>query len=234
MNKKVITFAIAALGLCTVSASALTNATVSNDQDNTEQQIDNKMYKPQKFTDFAFEGILLDVNQQAAIDKINQQYEQQLNAPAPRGQQPGQPGQPGQKPGQPGKKHGPKPGQPGLNPDSLQCNCTPDSAAFNPANLQCNCPPDSAAFNPANRPGKCDKSWQRDYAAQVKEVLTPDQYIVFLENIAFNTPQGPNMGQGPQPQQMNKDGQKRHHGNKDGKHRHGQQELKANGTADQN
>ena len=33
------------------------------------------MYRPQKFTDFAFEGILLDINQQAKMDSLNAIYQ---------------------------------------------------------------------------------------------------------------------------------------------------------------
>lgn len=193
MNKKIITFAIAALGFCGISASAQAPADGKTcSKANTEQQIDNKMYKPQKFTDFAFEGILLDVNQQAQIDKINQQYQHQLGIRGQRGQK----------------------------CDSTKCT-----------------KPECTADKKADRPCKDNnKSWRRDYAAQVKQVLTPDQYVTFLENIAFYTPERPAMAQGPQNKKIDQGGRHRHHAGVDRKHdghRHGQQELKANGSAQQ-
>lgn len=37
----------------------------------TDNRASDKMYRPQKFTDFAFEGILLDMGQQARMDSLN-------------------------------------------------------------------------------------------------------------------------------------------------------------------
>lgn len=196
MNKKIITFAIAAIGLCSVAANAQTADSKATSQANAEQQVDNKMYKPQKFTDFAFEGILLDVNQQAAIDQINQQYQQQL---APRGDR-------GQK----------------QKCDSAKC----EKKAC-PAN---------ADKNLGNRKGgPRDNSWRRQYAAQVKEVLTPEQYVTFLENIAFYTPDHQGMHNRPD-KKMNKEERSKHQAKAD--HRRGdkrgvQQELKAQGSNQQ-
>lgn len=38
------------------------------------------------------------------------------------------------------------------------------------------------------------KQCRRDYLAKVKDVLTPDQYVVFLENMVVNRPAGPRPG----------------------------------------
>ncbi len=87
----------------------------------------DKMYRPQKFTDFAFEGILLDMGQQARMDSLNA-------AMAPK-----------------------------------QC---ADSACVNK---------DCKAKGRKGH-GRMDR---REYVKKVKEILTPDQYTVFLENIVM-------------------------------------------------
>ncbi|MDE6161587.1 MAG: hypothetical protein K2F77_08005 [Muribaculaceae bacterium] len=38
------------------------------------------------------------------------------------------------------------------------------------------------------------KQCRRDYLAKMKDVLTPDQYVVFLENMVVNRPAGPRQG----------------------------------------
>lgn len=55
---------------------------------------------------------------------------------------------------------------------------------------------------------------QRDYLTAVKGVLTPDQYVLFLEDIVVNGPQQPQMGQmgrGRQGKDMGKHGQRPQH-----------------------
>lgn len=49
------------------------------------------------------------------------------------------------------------------------------------------CKGDKACARPDRRQGK------RDYISKVKEILTPEQYVVFLENIVVN---GPDMNKG--------------------------------------
>lgn len=49
------------------------------------------------------------------------------------------------------------------------------------------------AKNKAARPDRKERAAEhrqakREYLTQVKEILTPDQYVVFLENIAINAP----------------------------------------------
>jgi hypothetical protein len=50
---------------------------------------------------------------------------------------------------------------------------------------QCKCPScDSTAQRPDPRAA------QREYLGKIKEILTPDQYVVFLENLVVSQPQG--------------------------------------------
>ncbi len=91
----------------------------------------DKMYRPQRFTDFAFEGILLDMNQQARVDSLNAAMA------------------------------------------SGRC-----------ANAECANKDCCAASK-----GKCNKGRhhgdRREYVKKVKNILTPEQYTVFLENIVM-------------------------------------------------
>lgn len=57
MKKKILSLAIAALAAAGFMASAQTQ--------------ENKMYSPRTFTDFAFEGVLLDLPQQQRIDSLH-------------------------------------------------------------------------------------------------------------------------------------------------------------------
>lgn len=93
----------------------------------TDNRASDKMYRPQKFTDFAFEGILLDMGQQARMDSLNA-------AMAPK-----------------------------------QC---ADSACVNK----------DCKVKGRKGHGRMDR---REYVKKVKEILTPDQYTVFLENIVM-------------------------------------------------
>jgi len=89
----------------------------------------DKMYRPQKFTDFAFEGILLDMSQQARVDSLNAA-----------------------------------------------------SASGRCANAEC-------ANKDCAAKGKCHQGRhrvdRREYVKKVKEILTPEQYTMFLENIVM-------------------------------------------------
>ncbi len=59
MKKKILTLAIAAIASLGFMASA------------QQQAPQNKMYTPQTFTDYAFEGVLLDLPQQTRIDSLH-------------------------------------------------------------------------------------------------------------------------------------------------------------------
>ena len=135
MKKAIIAMALA--GMFAVQASAQDNTCRNNRQVCPEEsaaecaaangRVSDKMYRPRKFTDFAFEGILLDMGQQARMDSLNA-------AMAPR-----------------------------------QC---ADSACVN---KDCNA-------RGCKSHGRMDR---REYVKKVKEILSPDQYTVFLENIVM-------------------------------------------------
>ncbi|MCM1316827.1 MAG: hypothetical protein NC241_01450 [Bacteroides sp.] len=135
MKKTIIAMALA--GVFAVQASAQDNNCPNGRQvcpegnaaacAATDNRASDKMYRPQKFTDFAFEGILLDMGQQARMDSLNA-------AMAPK-----------------------------------QC---ADSACVNK---------DCKAKGRKGH-GRMDR---REYVKKVKEILTPDQYTVFLENIVM-------------------------------------------------
>lgn len=143
MKKKLLAIAIAVCGTFGMVASA---------------QMPDKSYKPQKFTDFAFEGILLDIDQQTKIDSINaatfkecpmQQTCCEGNEAAD--QQCG----------------------------NAQCQQT-ENAGCDTA--QC------AVKRNGHRHGMFHGRMNAmrptpEYVAAVKEVLTPEQYVTFLENI---------------------------------------------------
>ncbi len=69
MKKKLLMMAIALIGLTGITASAQ-EAKDNNATRPTPGQM-NKMRQPREFTEFAFEGILLDINQQQRIDSLN-------------------------------------------------------------------------------------------------------------------------------------------------------------------
>ncbi len=188
MNKMFLTLAIAAFGLCGMSAMA---------QDEAPACQGNKMYQPQVFTDYAFEGIILDTDQQAKMDKINEQYKPIVNGTLVRGSA-----------SCPGDSAQCKQGRKGPRPDKAQCDSAQCRKGPRPDKAQC----DSAQCRPGGprggfrgqrpdgpRPEGPNPMMQarKEYIEQVKEVLTPDQYVVFLENIVM-APQQPQMGPGPQ------------------------------------
>lgn len=102
----------------------------------------NKMYQPQKFTDYAFEGILLTVDQQGKMDKLNADMKAKREA---------------------------------CKNDTTACKkqCKGDRKCRGEGRLQA----------------------RKDYVNSVKEILTPEQYTTFLENIVFMPGQPKCMGQ---------------------------------------
>ncbi len=79
MKKKIFAFALAAAALIASVPTASAQCDRSRGPkteckaDGNAQQAD-KMYRPQKFTDFAFEGVLLTVDQQAQVDAVNAEF----------------------------------------------------------------------------------------------------------------------------------------------------------------
>lgn len=169
MKKKILAIAIAMCGMCGLVASA---------------QMPDKSYKPQKFTDFAFEGVLLELDQQAKIDSINALY-----LPATKMPQ-------GQCQAQAGKQ---------CDKAGKQCDkaATCDSAA----QCQGGCKmrqghAKQQGMRQGQHPGMRQGMGMRpgnmnEYVAAVKEVLTPDQYVTFLENIVTMPAPAPGQAMAP-------------------------------------
>lgn len=136
MKKKIMMLAIAAAVFCGFSASAQRSNNPKADRANTEMS--DKMYRPQSFTDYAFEGILLDVKQQARVDSLNAAFKARKE----------------QKSCEAGK----------------QC---ADSAKMCKVK----------ASDMRRDKMKAANCGRKEYIAKVKEILTPEQYTQFLENI---------------------------------------------------
>ncbi len=159
MKKTLLTLAIAALGCTAFGASA-------QPQDNAPR-MQNKMYQPQKFTDFAFEGILLDLNQQQRMDSLNAavkdfQAQQQdyttVNLPDNQGLTNKQGAKPDKaKSGKKDKKKDEKKGK--------------HAQEF--------------IRSKVGQRGMLPAPYGPDYISKVKEILTPEQYTTFLENIVL-------------------------------------------------
>ncbi|MCM1451520.1 MAG: hypothetical protein NC102_04640 [Clostridium sp.] len=134
MKKKIFSLAIAAIAALGVTAAAQSKDSRACENTDTccAQSKDraDKMARPHRFTDFAFEGILLDIPQQARMDSLNAAVKSRVDKAREE---------------KPDRKDGDRgPRRPGMN-----------------------------------------RGISRDYVAKVKEILTPEQYTVFLENIVF-------------------------------------------------
>lgn len=144
-----IAISVATFGSATVFAqkacdSRMQEKCAAGECASAQTSADNKMYKPQKFTDYAFEGILLTVDQQSKMDKLNADLKAKREA------------------------------------------CKNDTAAC--AGKDC-----KGCKGRTDR-GKNRLQARKDYVSSVKEILTPEQYVTFLENIVFMPEQGRGMG----------------------------------------
>lgn len=173
MKKILMAMAIAAIFLGGFSANAQSND--NNSRGRIERS--DKMYRPQKFTDFAFEGILLDIPQQARIDSLNAA----MKAQAPQ-----------------------------FNGCKSECNdsvkCTKQNARAD-KNMRADRKDNKAGHRHGHNDRKGGKDFRghrhggmspemkSQYVNKVKEILTPEQYTMFLENIVL-MPQQP--AQAPQ------------------------------------
>lgn len=155
MNKKVLAIAFAAMAAFGISASAQTpaaNQAPCCAENSAAPGANDKMARPQKFTDFAFEGILLDIPQQARMDSLNAAVKVQREQARPQR-----------------KQRGDRKGQ---------INCPAGQACVDSACVAQPCGPRDGRRGPGRRVSA-------DYVAKVKEILTPEQYTTFLENIVL-------------------------------------------------
>lgn len=153
MKTKLLSIAMACIAFTAVSAQAQTDNDYIESKTGTlakgkgvraregKPLAADKMYRPQKFTDFAFEGILLDIDQQGKIDAINKEFKQKREAC-----------------------------RKSCSEGHRQCT---DSTTC--------CQGGIAIDKSADR----GPQMKRDYVTAVKGVLTPEQYVTFLENIVF-------------------------------------------------
>lgn len=167
--------AIAAAVTLGFSASAQKTNAKGDRTARTEQT--DKMYRPQKFTDYAFEGILLDINQQARVDSLNAAYK--ANGKCDRSECKSD------------KKCA----------DKKQCADTTKCAGKVKCNERVKCS-DQRKFGDRMKARK-------EYIAKVKEILTPEQYTLFLENIVnMPEPRGLSRSNHLDSKHMKKDGGK--------------------------
>ena len=152
MTKKILSIALAIAAFSASGMYAQQDRGVNSRGDSDRSEMSDKMYRPQKFTDFAFEGILLDINQQAKMDSLNAIYQPN--------------GKIGEKCNLQDKK---------LDKQDKNLNkkdCCKDKDSLKQSGKQC--------------AGKQDRMEnRRKYVEGVKEILTPDQYTLFLENIVL-------------------------------------------------
>lgn len=151
MKKKILAIAVALFGTFGMIASA---------------QMPDKSYKPQKFTDYAFEGVLLELDQQAKIDSLNAAtFNNNKDCPM----------------------------------QAAQCQqkaCAKDQCVAGKCQKVDSVSCDTAQCTKQRgrhhgmRPGQGHKVGNvigfrpsREYVAAVKDILTPEQYVTFLENI---------------------------------------------------
>lgn len=195
MKKKIIAFAIAVLGIFSVNVNAQDNVRGAAPMGN------DKMYRPQTFTDFAFEGILLDVNQQARIDSLNAAM-MPKGVPAKNSEVSCKDNCKGNAEKCDGKKCDKK--CDGKKCDGKKCDKKCDKKEKGNKGENCgNCPNAQKPQRMGNMPpkGNFGPAPRKEYIAKVKEILTPEQYVVFLENISSMPQQmGPKMhnARGPQ------------------------------------
>lgn len=151
MKKILLTLAIALLGCTAFSVSA------------QNPGMQNKMYQPQKFTDFAFEGILLDLPQQQRMDSLNaavkalqeqQQDYTQIN------------------------------GQDNQNSSNKQ-SAKSDKKVSKSDKKDKRHGKEFIREKLGQRGGIRPNPYGPDYIYKVKEILTPEQYTTFLENIVM-------------------------------------------------
>lgn len=129
---------------------------------------DNKMYRPQKFTDFAFEGILLDMGQQARIDSLNAAVASGKCCAA--------------------KKCDAKDKCCKKCENKEKCCAAKKCDAKDKCCNKCENKEKCCAAKKCDAKGKCCKNRQgdrREYVKKVKGILTPEQYTMFLENIVM-------------------------------------------------
>lgn len=147
MKKTFLALAISLIGCTTFNASAQSQDPQNQGRETTSRQ--DKMYRPQKFTDFAFESVLLDINQQARMDSLNAAVKAQM----------------------------PQNGQGEMNQNEQASQGNRDRGDRRHGN--------GMRHGDGDRRGGMRSPYGPEYIEKVKEILTPEQYTTFLENIVL-------------------------------------------------
>lgn len=164
--------ALALFGLAGATASAQETTSTNSSQETQVPQ--NKMRQPREFTEFAFEGILLDINQQQRMDSLNAAVK--ANRPV-RGEN-------GQCASAECQKSDCK------KADCKKGECTAADAQCQKAgNCQANgkeCKKGDSECRGKNPKGQrmLRTPYGPEYVAKVKEILTPEQFEMFQENVS--------------------------------------------------
>lgn len=175
MKKKILMMAIALFGIAGATASA--QETPCNNSCSERPAPQNKMRQPRTFNEFAFEGILLDINQQQRMDSLNAAVK--ANRPA--------------------KRDGKCASDECVKNDCQKSDCQKGDCKKGECTAQSQCTETGkcqAAGKDCKkgdgpRYGKNPKGermlrtpYGPEYVAKVKEILTPEQFEMFQENVA--------------------------------------------------
>ncbi len=178
MKKTIITLALAAFALVGVNASAQTEKACTKAQcekQTGENQLNenNRMRRPATWREYAFEGVLLSLDQQTKIDEINKEFDSQLASACKKDSCQ--------------KSECTKPDCKKVDCKKADCkkvDCKKDSCQ----KVDCK-KVDCKKDRRGDRAGKGPRNFapnfelRSQYIARVKQVLTPEQYTTFLENI---------------------------------------------------
>lgn len=162
MKKKLLMMAIALVGLTGLTAFAQDSQNNNSNRPTPGQM--NKMRQPREFTEFAFEGILLDINQQQRMDSLNAAV--RANCPEMSGRECCQ-----------------------NDSTTERADCKKDNCKKGDCQgAQCQ-NAGTSSCNRGQRSPKDHRMMRRnpygdEYIAKVKEILTPEQFALFEENIS--------------------------------------------------
>lgn len=200
MRKRLLMMAIALIGLTGITASA--QETADNNATRLTPGQMNKMRQPREFTEFAFEGILLDINQQQRMDSLNA---------AVKANRPERPE--GCCTNESTAKCGDCKKSDCKKEDCKKADCKKEGCKKDDCKKadckkdKCQnaegCANDCKDKGPKAHRMMCKNPYGDEYVAKVKEILTPDQFAIFEENIS-NMPMNMNKAN----RSMMKDGAK--------------------------
>lgn len=179
MKKTIISLALAVFAVAGFSASAQTEKAACSKANCTKQACDkqlnenNRMRRPASWREFAFEGVLLSVEQQAKMDEINKEFESKFATACAKDT----------------CSAAPKCDK----ADCKKADCKKDNCKKGECKKADGKKADGKKAGKGKRGFAPDFQVRNEYIAKVKQVLTPEQYTTFLENI-INMPVQRNQG----------------------------------------